>query len=90
MQVDQPEPSVSRRSFLRGAAAVGALATAPGLLSACSNTGGATPTASGSAPGQVSSRGKIKIGFIALTDCASVVMAHELGCTRSTASTWTS
>jgi nitrate/nitrite transport system substrate-binding protein len=79
MQVDQPEPLVSRRSFLRGAAAVGALATAPGLLSACSNAGGATPTASGAVPGQVSGRGKIKIGFIALTDCSSVVMAHELG-----------
>ena len=26
-----------------------------------------------------SSGGKIKIGFIPLTDCASVVMAHELG-----------
>src|SRR5690242_3542201 len=62
---------MKRRTFLRNAIAAGGLAGASAtLFSACSSQGAASPSRKG---------GKIKIGFIPLTDCASVVMAHELG-----------
>jgi nitrate/nitrite transport system substrate-binding protein len=73
---------MDRRDFLR---AGGAALLAPGLaglLASCGKdtndpagavgTGGSTATSS-SAPR------KVKLGFIALTDCASIVMAQELG-----------
>ncbi len=78
---------IPRRRFLTLA---GAALVLPPLLAACgsdesSSTGGAVsapaPNAT-AAPGEVVPQGsgeKIKIGFIALTDCASVVMAKELG-----------
>lgn len=80
----EQDTSMNRRGFLRGAAGAAALALAPGVLTACGSSAAATPAAGTSAqgsaaPAQVKSRGKIKLGFIALTDCASVVMAHELG-----------
>jgi len=66
--------TVTRRAFLRSAVAVGAATGASALLAACAPQSGAS---TGAALG--GGRGPIKIGFIPLTDCASVVMAHELG-----------
>lgn len=63
---------MKRRTFLRNAIAAGSLVgLPPALFSACSTKSPAGTPANSS--------GKIKIGFIPLTDCASVVMAHELG-----------
>ncbi|MBS1810441.1 MAG: ABC transporter substrate-binding protein [Acidobacteria bacterium] len=62
---------MKRRSFLRNAIAASGLAGLSGtLLNACSSKNMNSVSASSN---------KIKIGFIPLTDCASVVMAHELG-----------
>jgi len=66
--------NVSRRNLLRlgvGAAAAAGIASVAGCGSAFSSkpTGG-----SGAANGR-----KVKLGFIALTDCAPLVMAKELG-----------
>ena len=81
---------VNRREFLKIAGVTTtALAAAP-LISACGGGGsngsasptGSAATASSASPAsslRASSGDKIKIGFIALTDCASVVMARELG-----------
>lgn len=76
--------SYPRRKFLRLAAGVPAGLLAGKALAACSptsssTTGGDTGSApvAGTAAG-VSSK-PIKLGFIALTDCASIVMAQELG-----------
>ena len=63
----------TRTAFLRSAAGAGAAA----VLAACGGDAGSTP--GGSAKTDVSSKPKITLGFIALTDNASVVMAHELG-----------
>jgi len=64
--------SITRRNFLRKSTLAGAAALfIPGtLLAACSGE---------SSGGGSKSGNKIKIGFIPLTDCASVVMAKELG-----------
>lgn len=61
---------MQRRNFLKGALAAGSLAGSAAWLNACSAGGAKSVTATNN---------KIKIGFIPLTDCASVVMAHELG-----------
>jgi nitrate/nitrite transport system substrate-binding protein len=61
---------MKRRTFIHNALAAGGLA-AGSLLGGCATEGA-------SAPSQPSVD-KIKIGFIPLTDCASVVIAHELG-----------
>src|SRR3954471_2020105 len=58
------DAGLSRRAILRRGSALALGAALPSVLTA------GTASAAG-AP--------IKIGFIALTDCASVVMAHELG-----------
>lgn len=81
--------AIERREFLRLLGVGGAALTLPALLAACGVGGqdraSTTPVAalpsvaSGEARPQASSSEVIKIGFIALTDCASVVMAHELG-----------
>lgn len=78
--------TTNRRSFLRLLGVSGAALALPALLGACGSdsqpaVSPSTPASaapSGSRP-QASSSEKIKIGFISLTDCASVVMAHELG-----------
>ena len=73
----------NRRRFLRHALTAGASGVAaPWLLAGCAKESASTaqvpaPTASGA-----SGAGKIRLGFIPLTDCASVVMAHELGLFR--------
>jgi len=71
---------MDRRGFLR---VVGGAALTPfvgGLLSACGAPPG-TKTSDGGADGVGGGGGtrKVRLGFIALTDCASVVMAKELG-----------
>jgi nitrate/nitrite transport system substrate-binding protein len=64
-------PKLKRRTFLQNVIAAGGLAGASAtLFSACSSPGAASTSPRGN---------KIKLGFIPLTDCASVVMAHELG-----------
>ncbi len=67
---------LSRRAFLKSALAA---AGAPAVLAACAPRT-ASPAASSEVSGASSVGGApIKIGLIPLTDCASVVMAHELG-----------
>src|SRR5882724_8734155 len=64
------DKQMKRRSFITSALAAGSFAAlSTTLLSSCSKEGRMTKGAND----------KIKIGFIPLTDCASVVMAHELG-----------
>ncbi len=80
---------MKRRRFLTLAGASGALLAAPQLLAACGGDDDApaeTTPALSAAPSNSSvvakpqgSGEKIKIGFIALTDCGSCVMAEELG-----------
>ena len=62
-----PNPKLSRRKVLQ-AAAVGALAIDPALRAAVYAQGSDKPE-----------KEEVKIGFIPLTDCASVVMASVLG-----------
>ncbi|HEX8551508.1 MAG TPA: CmpA/NrtA family ABC transporter substrate-binding protein [Abditibacteriaceae bacterium] len=75
--------ALNRRDFLQRAiltgAAVSTGAIAGGsLLSGCGNK--STTTGNTASPGGGGGKGNpIRIGFIPLTDCASVVMAHELG-----------
>lgn len=64
---------MQRRDFIRlGAAA----ALAPAMGSLLESCGGETKASTG--PAKKASR-KVRLGFIALTDCASIVMAKELG-----------
>lgn len=71
---------MDRRSFLRIAGAA-ALAPAAGtILGACGGDDKATATDTGSAPsGAAGPLEKVKLGFIALTDCAPLILAKELG-----------
>jgi nitrate/nitrite transport system substrate-binding protein len=63
---------MKRRAFISNIVAAGSLAgLSASLFGACASKGSAGSTSS--------AENKIKIGFIPLTDCASVVMAHELG-----------
>lgn len=75
---------MNRRRFLRTAGLVGAAAALPGWwLAGCSTAPGETKPAPASTPSAgpalIQNSTPIKIGFIPLTDCASVVMARELG-----------
>ena len=80
---------MDRRRFLRLLGASGAAVAVPGLLAACGSgdDGSPEPAAQSSNPGTTSSTSpelkgsgeKIRIGFIALTDASSVIMAKELG-----------
>jgi len=75
-----------RRDFLK-AGGVAVLGTSlAGLLAACGkdSTKTATTPTTGTGPSSSTARSsvaprKVKLGFIALTDCASIVMAKELG-----------
>jgi nitrate/nitrite transport system substrate-binding protein len=67
----------NRRQFLRRVAGLGLAGAAPSLLTGCG--GGATSAAPPTPGSNTAPGGKIRIGIIPLTDCASVVMAHELG-----------
>src|SRR5262245_58142283 len=62
---------MKRRAFISAAIATGGFAGVTSSFSSCGNKDSAMATKAAG--------GKIKIGFIPLTDCASVVMAHELG-----------
>ena len=76
---------IDRRHFLRLAAGAAAAAAAGGLLAACGDGGGGGDGAGAQAAGGSSTTAstktfrKVKLGFIALTDCAPLVMAKELG-----------
>lgn len=70
---------ISRRRFVEGAIAVAAGLAAGAAATGCGSQAGSTPGATPAARSSGAQRGPIKIGFIPLTDCASVVMAHELG-----------
>ena len=88
-------PTTDRRRFLKLLGASGAGLALPALFTACGGDDEgedtvSTPVSSATVPSaaasgvpapvlKASSDEKIKIGFIALTDCASVVMAQELG-----------
>jgi nitrate/nitrite transport system substrate-binding protein len=69
---------MKRRTFLKATMAAG---VAPWILSACGGTPStSTSEATSAAVGTGQSAGDtIRIGFIPLTDCASVVMADKLG-----------
>ncbi len=68
---------LNRRGFLRLAGSAAALPVLAQLLAAC----GGTPEQEGTAtaPTLGANATKVKLGFIALTDNASIVMAKELG-----------
>jgi nitrate/nitrite transport system substrate-binding protein len=86
---------MKRRRFLQLIGATGAIAALPPLAAACGGDDddsseatpapslaagdGATASTTAVARPRSTSGEKIKIGFIALTDCASVVMAEQLG-----------
>ena len=87
-----------RRSFIKALGVSGAIAASPALFAACGGDDDDAPKASATAPATATSTSsaaatpilkatsdeKIKIGFIALTDCASCVMAQNLACSSST------
>ena len=63
---------MKRRTFIRRAIAAGGLTgLSSSIFASCASKGTGMTSSS--------DKKKIKIGFIPLTDCASVVMAHELG-----------
>ncbi len=62
---------MKRRAFIRAALGAGSLASLSTTFSSCASKDAAMTTKAASS--------KIRIGFIPLTDCASVVMASELG-----------
>lgn len=74
---------MDRRRFLQGIAAAG---VGLGLAGCGGGDGGGTDAAAGDTASSGSSSGgggsenrKVKLGFIALTDCSSIIMAKELG-----------
>lgn len=69
--------TLDRRRFIRMGLGAAAAIPAAGLLAACGS--GSAPSGAAAADGQGS---PIRIGFIALTDCASIVMAEHLGLFR--------
>jgi nitrate/nitrite transport system substrate-binding protein len=62
-------PSLTRRGFLKAAAATGAGASLMSML----------PSGAWAAGSDAPEKKEVRIGFIPLTDCASVVMAAEMG-----------
>jgi nitrate/nitrite transport system substrate-binding protein len=75
-------PALTRRGFLRTAAVAGASLASGGLLGACAAPTASQPVGLSGAPALINRGETIKLGIIPLTDCASVVMAHELGLYR--------
>ena len=69
---------MDRRSFLQAGALTLGAAALPGLAAAC-GSGGSDASGSGGSGGGGGGGRKVKLGFIALTDCASIVLAQELG-----------
>jgi len=82
---------MDRRTFLRLAGLAAATPSVGALLAACGNppgtakpvaqTGDTTPTTAGDTGTTLvrSANRKVKLGFIALTDASSIIMAKELG-----------
>ena len=74
---------LDRRRFLQLGAATGAVAVSGGLLAACGSSGDDTGATATSATGASSAAPKdpikLTLGFIALTDCAPLVVAKEKG-----------
>jgi nitrate/nitrite transport system substrate-binding protein len=77
---------MNRRDFLRAGGAALLAPGVSGLLAGCGEGGDGATTAAAAGTGTdgatTKARGtprKVKLGFIALTDCASIVMAKELG-----------
>lgn len=68
---------MDRRSFLKTTMAAGAAVAAGGLVTACSTSAEDTATAGGTGGG--GGARAVKLGFIALTDCAPLVIAKENG-----------
>ncbi|MEY4561479.1 MAG: hypothetical protein RLZZ618_756 [Pseudomonadota bacterium] len=66
--LDRKTTDMSRRTLIKAAAATGATGMLPGLQSAVYAQGSDKPE-----------KEEVRIGFIPLTDCASVVMASVLG-----------
>ena len=66
--MNQQDPNMTRRTILKTVAAAGAVGAAAGLPSAVWAAGSDKPELE-----------EVKIGFIPLTDCASIVMASVLG-----------
>jgi nitrate/nitrite transport system substrate-binding protein len=78
--------SLSRRELLRELLMAGlSMTAASAVLAGCSNSSSSTTAstdtnaAPAAAPAATGGGGPIKLGFIPLTDCASVVVAQELG-----------
>ncbi len=69
---------INRRGFLRYTGAAAATVAAGAALAACGGDGEKKPKKTPTG-GTTSERRKVKLGFIALTDCAPLVMAKELG-----------
>jgi nitrate/nitrite transport system substrate-binding protein len=69
-------PGTSRRELLRRGSALALAGTVPAFLAGCGNEDKPAPAA---ADAPAPSGKPVKIGFIALTDCASIVMAEALG-----------
>jgi nitrate/nitrite transport system substrate-binding protein len=67
---------MNRREALRRGGVFAAAASLPVALASCGDDGESTKSASAGGSGTSET---IKIGFIALTDCASIVMAESLG-----------
>ncbi len=68
--------SLNRRGFIRLAGSAAAAAAAGGALAACAVS---DKTASQPSPTVSKPIRKVKLGFIALTDCAPLIAAKELG-----------
>ncbi|MCU0898558.1 MAG: ABC transporter substrate-binding protein [Burkholderiales bacterium] len=68
-KTDDREPSTDRRSFLKSAGAAAIMSLVPD----------AVRTSAWAAGSDAPEKKEVKIGFIPLTDCASVVMASALG-----------
>ena len=72
--------SIDRRRFLQLAGGAAAVAAFGGALSACGDSDSGNDSADASTR-TTAAKGlrKVKLGFIALTDCSSLIMAKELG-----------
>ncbi len=68
---------ISRRSFLRITGTAASVAAGVAVLAACGGDDKKEPVAAGATTTGVPR--KVKLGFIALTDCASLVIAKEKG-----------
>jgi nitrate/nitrite transport system substrate-binding protein len=66
---------MDRRQFLKASALVGGVVAGGGLLNACGTSSGDSTTTGTGGGG----KDAVKLGFIALTDCAPLIIAKERG-----------